>query len=279
MSRTTSKTIGETEIIVLTDGARDFPNAVFPDTDPDHIDTILSSAGKQSLETNFNAVLVKQPQGITLIDAGYGQLGGDVAGYLLDALAEARVTPEQVDRLFITHMHPDHCGGAIAPDKSAVFQNAEMILGDVEHAYWQNGDNFAGKGEKVEFGHHFACDVFAAYADRTTILTGEGEITPGLSMIPLPGHTIGHTGVYIETGTGEDCVVIADIVHVQDLQMADPSIGIMFDFDADQATRSRVGMLDRLASEQLLCCGGHLLKPGLGHVERHKEGYRFISQG
>ena len=58
-----------------------------------------------------------------LIDTGAAKLFGPTLGNLQDSIKAAGYTPEQVDEIYITHMHADHVGGLMAGDKIA-FPNA-----------------------------------------------------------------------------------------------------------------------------------------------------------
>lgn len=56
----------------------------------------------------------------------------------------------------------------------------------------------------------------------------DGEVLPGISAIPLPGHTDGHTGFRLESGK-ESLLVWGDIVHFPQIQIARPEVAIAFD--------------------------------------------------
>lgn len=55
---------------------------------------------------------------------------------MLSNLAAAGYTPEQVDKIVLTHMHPDHIGGVMYPDGSAVFPNATLYAHEADYAFW-----------------------------------------------------------------------------------------------------------------------------------------------
>ncbi len=276
MSRILRHNVGPVEVTVLTDGKGQFTHAHFPDTDPAQIDALLATAGKEVIETEFNAFMVRNGDEVTLIDTGAGTLMGPIAGHLPQALAEAGVTPDQVTRIFITHMHPDHCGGAITAVGQPAFKNASLAISAVEHAHYSNPDDFTGRGARAEDAFRLAETVFAAYADRIQPLSGAAEIAAGLTMVPLHGHTKGHSGVHIVAGSDE-LMIVADIIHAVDLQLADPGVAVMFDMDSDMAATARKHMLDQLARDGIACTGGHFLYPGIRRIERAGAGYRFTA--
>ena len=83
-----------------------------------------------------------------------------------------------------------------------------------------------------------------------------GLVRPGIRLIPLPGHTVGHSGYLIE---GEKSLLLwGDALHLSDLQASDPEIGFVYDFDAAGARASRRAILDRAAHEGWIVSGGHI---------------------
>jgi glyoxylase-like metal-dependent hydrolase (beta-lactamase superfamily II) len=276
MSRILKHMVGETEVIALTDGTGQFGLEQFPDTEPDEIARLLKAAGKESIETNFNAFVVRSKSDTMLVDTGARELFGPTAGFLLEALREAEIEPSDINRVFITHMHPDHCAGAVSTGGQAVFPKAEMILNDIEYTNWSNYSNFEGKGEATENAFNLSKSVFDAYADRLTTVSGAADLGHGISVVPLFGHTLGHCGIRINDGEGQ-FLIVADIAHAVDLQLANPDIGVVYDVDSALAAKSRKSMLDELATDTIPCSGGHFLYPGIGRIERAGSGYRYVA--
>ena len=67
-----------------------------------------------------------------LLDAGLGA----PFSQLLPKLKEKGVTPEELQLINITHLHPDHIGGLLKEGK-VVFPNAEVYVNHVEAEAWQ----------------------------------------------------------------------------------------------------------------------------------------------
>lgn len=67
-----------------------------------------------------------------LLDAGLGA----PFSQLLPKLKEKGVTPEELQLIYITHLHPDHIGGLLKEGK-VVFPNAEVYVNRVEAEAWQ----------------------------------------------------------------------------------------------------------------------------------------------
>lgn len=275
MTRTATRKIGDAEVSILTDGGITFTPDLFPGTDEGHIKSLLTEAGTDEIATNFNAVLIRNGGKLVLADAGPRDLFGPTAGFLPDAMKEVGVKPDQIDLLFATHMHPDHIAGMINADGSAAFPGAELCVTAGEHAFWGNEAHTESAGAPVSDWGKLARAVIVAYADRLRIVPDGGEIAPGLTSMPLPGHTPGHSGWRLASGAAQ-LVHVGDIVHAPALQTADPEIGIAFDIDMNAARETRKRLLDELATDGALFTGGHFLHPAFHSVERKGRGYRLI---
>ena len=109
------------------------------------------------------------------------------------------------------------------------------------------------------------------YGDRIHSVPA-GSVRPGITLIPLPGHTAGHSGYLIE---GEKSLLLwGDALHLSDLQASDPDIGFIYDFDAATARASRGAILARAAREAWIVSGGHI--EGFRRVVEKKPGYDLV---
>lgn len=131
-----------------------------------------------------------------LIDTGLGNIEGPgyKGGALLGELAAAGVQPEDVDVVFITHLHADHCGTAAIRDGDAMrptFPKATYRWTADENAYWTD-PNLKGQIARR--------DIFAAVASRWEAADGGASLAPGVDVVAMPGHTPGHAGVVISSG-------------------------------------------------------------------------------
>jgi len=232
------------DVWCLEDGTHTFDADVFPGLAFDEQQTRLQAAGETDIRTVFNAYLINDASaGVTLVDAGCGAAFGDNGGALRDRLAALSVTPADVTRLVFTHLHSDHCGGALDGD-TPVFPNASVIMHPAEQAHWADEDAIAAK-------------VIAAYADRITLAENVAEVMPGVSYWHLPGHTPGHCGLRV----GQSLALIADAMHSEVLQIGDPRLGPIYDMDPATAVDSRLAALQMVADNGLIWSGSHMLGP------------------
>ncbi len=120
-----------------------------------------------------------------LVDTGYGALAPvETMGRLGAALKTTGVTPDQIDTVLITHLHPDHCGG-LAQDGKAVYGNAEVVLHSDEAAFWLPDEALAKAPEGAKSYFEGARNAVAPYAGRVREHRG-GEVLPGIEAVPLP---------------------------------------------------------------------------------------------
>jgi glyoxylase-like metal-dependent hydrolase (beta-lactamase superfamily II) len=113
----------------------------------------------------------------------------------------------------------------------------------------------------------------APYLDRVRRM-GDGDVMVGCTPLLAPGHSPGHTVWRIGTGR-EAFVAWGDLVHFSDIQIAHPDSAVKYDLDPDLARRSRLRMLDMVATEGLAVAGAHVAAPGLGYLSRKGTGYVY----
>ena len=112
------------------------------------------------------------------------------------ALAKIGWTPDDVNVVINTHLHYDHC------DNNYLFRNAVFYTQRAEYEWSFNAD----VEYQRQFYAPFLYDWQAVEYPRWRVLNGEHEIAPGFRLIPLPGHTPGSQGAFINTDEGVLCV-------------------------------------------------------------------------
>lgn len=169
---------------------------------------------------------------------------------MLQNLAAASYRPDQVDEVYFTHIHPDHVGGLLTP-AGAAFPNATLRMDGRELAYWTDAaqESKAAEGHRPFFS--FARTALEPYKATGRIKTfdGETELTPGIRAAPEVGHTHGHTVYNIESD-GQQMLVWGDVMHVGEIQFAQPQVTIVFDTDSPTARTTRKRIFDQAPEEQ-----------------------------
>jgi hypothetical protein len=105
-------TLGDFEITVLNDGTLDLPvDKLLKQPPAKTIAALDKSFQKSPLQTSVNGFLINTGSKLVLIDTGAASLFGPTLGQLVGNLKAAGYKPEQVDEIYISHMHGDHVGG------------------------------------------------------------------------------------------------------------------------------------------------------------------------
>ena len=143
--------VGEIEVTALSDGTVGLPiSKLLTDTTPEVTEKALArSYLKDPVETSVNAFLVNTGSKLVLIDTGAAGLFGPTLGKLQANLKAAGYSADQVDEIYISHMHPDHVGGLMAGEAMA-FPNAVVRADKRDADFWlsqANLDNAPADGK------------------------------------------------------------------------------------------------------------------------------------
>ena len=184
--------------------------------------------------------------------------------------------PEQVDEVYITHLHPDHVGGLLAGDKGA-FANAIVRADKRDADFWlsqANADKAPADAKGFFEGARKSLQPYIA-AGTFKPFDGATELVAGVRAIPSYGHTTGHT-LYSVESKGQRLVLWGDLMHVAAVQFADPSVTIQFDTDSKAAAAQRKKAFADAAKQGYLVGIAHVPFPGLGRLRAEGKGYVWI---
>jgi glyoxylase-like metal-dependent hydrolase (beta-lactamase superfamily II) len=267
--------LGDFEITALSDGTVQLPMAKLLQAPADgKVQQALAAnfQGGDTVETSVNAYLINTGAKLVLVDTGAAGLFGPTLGNLVANLRAAGYQPEQVDEIYITHMHPDHVGGLMA-GTSLAFPNAVVRLDQRDVDYWLSDANMnaAPADSKGFFQGAMASVKPYVTAGKLKPFDGATELTPGVRAVPGYGHTPGHT-VYQVESKGQRLVLWGDLMHVQAVQFDHPLVTIAFDSDPANAAREREQVYAEAARTGELVGGAHIAFPGLGHVRAGSAG-------
>src|SRR5882672_7254450 len=231
------------------------------------------------LDVADTGFLVNTGKQLILVDVGAGTWwGGGAFGRLAGSLRSAGYTPEEVNIVLVTHLHSDHVGGLTAQDGKRVFPNADVYVAKAESEFWLSPEIAANAPKDAQPFFQSAQAIAAPYikAGRWHTFSGSEPIVDGMELVPLSGHTPGHTG-YEFSSKGRKVLFWGDIVHALRVQLQRPEVTAMFDIDQTAAAATRQQFLPKLASEDVLIAVPHSsFFPPLGRLRKEGNGYSWV---
>lgn len=269
--------LGAFTVMALSDGTFDLhADTLLIEQHPGDVHDLLAQAGlANTVCSTVNAYLIDTDDACVLIDAGAGSLQGRGLGHLLTPLRAAGYAPEDIDLVLLTHLHPDHVGG-IAHDGHCVFPKAVIRVDEREAAFWLNPANAPDVDQSVRASFDGAMATLQPYARAARFKTFQpgDQLAPGITAVPLEGHTIGHTGFRIAS-EGQCMMFCGDVLHVAAVQLADPGIAIRYDSNPIRASETRENLLRDAAAQSYWLAASHAPFPGIGRIRRLGKGYAW----
>jgi glyoxylase-like metal-dependent hydrolase (beta-lactamase superfamily II) len=270
--------IGDIVVTAISDGYLDGNLDVMRNVDLDKAHQILRDAFRPARRTSVNTFLIHSKGRVAIVDTGSGNYLQPTAGFVQRNLAAAGVEAKLVDTVLLTHMHPDHSAGLTdMSNGQLLFPNAELVMHENELPYWFDDGAMAKADERSRKLYFLAGrEQVAPYKSRTRRFR-EGEVFPGVTAVPSPGHTPGHTAYLVASGK-DQLMIWGDTVHVPEVQTAFPAAGMAFDVDLAEAAASRRRMFDRASADGVLIAGMHLHFPAFSRLARRGEGYALYPE-
>ena len=175
--------------------------------------------GSETIELPVSCALLRHPQGNVLFDTGchpsvpenpearWGGLAKVMTPIMppgdnvISGLSCIGLTPDDIDVVVCSHLHPDHCGC------NAYFTKATFVIHAKEvEAARAPGAESAGY-LSAEWDHPMPIDAITEQRD----LFGDNRIV----LVPLPGHTPGTTGALVALERGGSFFLAADTVSIR----------------------------------------------------------------
>ncbi len=212
-----------------------------------------------------------------LFDTGMGtsQLFGTTTGQLNANLAAAGIDAASITAIVCTHGHCDHVFGIMSDEGKRIFPNAQIWISEADFDFWTDEAKLSTKDPSwMPAFVEGARRNLMPNQDRMKFFKDGEEFLPGLQAMFTPGHTVGHTSFIVTSGS-DSLVVIGDLTHHHVILMEKPLTQFSFDTDPAQSAQTRVRALDMIAHQRLPIIAYHFPWPGIGHVEKVGEGFRY----
>jgi glyoxylase-like metal-dependent hydrolase (beta-lactamase superfamily II) len=271
--------IGDIVVTALSDGYLDGTVEVMQNITPPDATRLLTDAVRPGRRTSVNCYLVYSAGRLALIETGSGDYLLPTAGKLQQNLKAAGVNPADIESVILTHMHPDHSAGLADPKTGEkFFPNAELVVHENEPRHW-NDDGAMSRADDRARKLYFQCarEQMAPYHNQMRTFSGAVEVFPGVTSMPLHGHTPGHSGYMIASG-GQSLLIWGDIIHVPEVQVPRPEVTMVFDTDPHAAAATRKRTFDMVATDRQLVAGMHVHFPGFAHLVKSGDGYLMLPE-
>ncbi len=251
---------------------------MFPETPLEHwshyYDIFPQCFSGQHFLMNLGVFVITSGGKNVIADTGFGphgkMLGSETSAELMEDFVRKGVKTDEIDTVFMSHLHADHVGWNIDPATSDVptFPDARYT---VHRADW---DHFTVPDDDSEFGMEpiERSVIPLEQIGVLDLMDGETELAPGVTAIPTPGHTPGHMALMLASGR-ERALFVGDIL-INPMHATDTDLPFALDTDPAEAMRIRHEVLDRAEREGIAVFGSHLSPPGWGTMVRW-EGRRY----
>jgi glyoxylase-like metal-dependent hydrolase (beta-lactamase superfamily II) len=258
-------TVGNCEIIPLTDLTMQFPWSVFfPSLKEEDYEAYRelypACYGDQKYVTDAGAYAVRSGGKTVLVDTGLGPgphawLGG-TAGRLVEDMRAKGVPPESVDIVIHTHLHGDHVGWNLT-DGRPTFPNATYYAPQADMEYFE---------ANLASNQQMQLVLPLKEMGKLQTFSGETSLAQGVTTVPTFGHTPGHVSVLVSSG-GEKAMIMGDVAH-HPMQVDRPDWSPGFDVDGVKAAETRAKVTERLENEGIIAAYCHFPGDGFGRIVR-----------
>lgn len=268
--------IGRFEVTVISDGYIDFPFEMFTGVTPDQArqaTQAVHAAGNNGVRGSFSTYLINDGERYILVDSGPAGTVSKTSGYLPGTLAALGIKPTDIDAVILTHAHIDHIGGMVTGNRNN-YPNADVYIDRRDVATFTDPSVEARAPEITKSSFSATRQLVRLYP-RLQQIDRAHQITRGISVFDLSGHTPGQIGVRIEDD-GQSLNLVSDMLFHPAAHPALPGFGIVFEMDKEAADASRARFFPKAAEEGSLLAATHMPFPGVGRIVKDGAALRWL---
>ena len=247
------------------------------------MDPVSFDAATGKMFITYQTFVIRTPHHTILVDTCTGDNKGYPAPMDFDkspwinGFKAAGLNFEDIDYVFCTHLHIDHCGwNTVLRDGRWVptFPRAKYVFARKEYETWEAA---AKKSDPTRDAVNSQHNVFRmnclpiVEAGQALLVDDDFMLDDLVSLTPTPGHSPHHCCVNIFS-KGQRAVVTGDMMH-HALQCREPEWSTIFCTDPAQAAHSRRSFLESVADTDTIILPIHFPAPTAGRIEA--DGSRF----
>lgn len=279
--------IGHIQCTAASDGQFNYPLATFfANARPEALQRALRAHGLSNahITTPYTCLLLDNGGERVLVDTGAGRKAAISAALFPDVdnsasptgrlprnLRRAGVDPASIDKVILTHAHPDHVGGMLDEAGRLTYPNAHYFIARAEWDFWMGAD--AAQQVRPALVEIARANLQPAAA-RLTFVAGGDEVSDGVRVVDASGHTPGH--IAVEVRSGDDGLLHISDLALHPLHLENPTWYPLLDISPSGAAAARARLLNQAAAEERLIFAHHFAPfPALGHIRKASVGWRW----
>ncbi len=260
--------IGDLECIALQDGDDFLPATQILEGNPDNtIDQAIADGliEAEDNEMSFTCLIVNTPTECILIDTGMGEVRDGKIHAHLKAL---NITPDDFDKVILSHAHTDHFGGLVDEETGTLlFPNSRHLIFQEEWDYWMSDDIAQDEPERRTFLEQALMPI----QSKLEFFEMSNEFVNGITAIPAQGHTFGHTAFLIESQ--EDTLLYTGDAFLHPIFIHNFYLQFKIDRQPEQAQQTRRNLCKLAVEKGAMVLSYHFAFPSMGKIEASGDGY------
>ncbi len=234
---------------------------------------------KNRIKLALNSILIKTAKELILVETG---IGGDLDPKFYDyysvgknpglvlSLEKLGYQAEDIDLVVNTHLHFDHCGGNTSKNEKGedapTFPKARYIIqkGEWEYALHPSERDIASYLEQ----NFLPLEKYGLLQ----LVDGNKEISEGVEVIVVPGHTSRHQCLKVSTG-GKVFFFLGDLVPTS--AHVGLSYIMSYDLSPQQTLENKRKYFDQAIEEDWILAFNHDPEHFFGKVKKVNNKYTF----